>query len=481
MELLEGAWPYVIAVIDGLVAATASAHVILRKRDVRAAIGWTGLIWLVPIGGALLYLVFGVNRIRRRGARIQAEMAFLSQSRAAALPSPVEHLPFADVSESEEGLARAVGRLTGLPLAPGNRVEALADGDEAFPAMLEAIRTAASTVVLQTYIFDVDSVGREFLDALEAAHRRGVAVRVLIDAVGALYGRPSVTRELRRRGVPVATFLGDLMPWRMPFLNLRNHRKLLVIDGRTGFTGGLNIRARHLRATPPGRAVRDLHFRLAGPVVRHLAETFAKDWVFTTGETLYSPGWFPHLEPVGAVVARGIADGPDEEVDRLHATYLAALAGADRSVRIVTPYFLPDPALMAGLATAALRGVEVDVVLPRRNNLRVVGWAMQAQLGQVLDAGCRVWLTPPPFDHSKLMLVDGRWALFGSGNWDPRSFRLNFELDVEAYDAELGDQLERMTRERIAIAAPLTRKELHARPLPSRLRDGIAWLASPYL
>lgn len=474
-------WPVLLAAIDFVVAAGASAHVILRKRDVRAAIGWVGLILLVPIAGALFYAVFGVNRIQRRGARIRGQMALLADSRAASLPAAVEKLPVPDVTRSIEGLVRAVGQVTGLPLLPGNRIEPLVGGDEAYPAMLRAIDTAASTIMFQTYIFDSDRVGEQFVRALDEANRRGVAVRVLVDGIGALYSEPRAHEVLARRGVPVAKFMGGLSPRRMSYLNLRNHRKVLVVDGHTGFTGGLNIREGHVLSEPSPHPVQDLHFRLEGPVVRHLAEAFAKDWVFTTGEELYSPGWFPVLEPTGNVLARGVADGPDDEFERLHWTFLAALAGADRTVRIVTPYFLPDQALLAALNTTALRGVEVDVLIPRESNLRVVGWAMQAKLDQVLEHGCRVWLTPPPFDHSKLMLVDETWALFGSGNWDPRSFRLNFELNVEAYDAELGDRLERIVRGKMRDAEPLTIRQMRARPLSERLRNGVAWLFSPYL
>ena len=180
-------------------------------------------------------------------------------------------------------------------------------------------------------------------------------------------------------------------------------------------------------------------------------------------------------------MARGVSDGPDEEFGRLHSTFLAALAGAERTVRILTPYFLPDQALLAALNTAAMRGVRVDIVLPSQNNLRSVGWAMTAQLDQVLESGCRVWLTPPPFDHSKLVVVDGIWTMFGSGNWDPRSYRLNFEFNVEAYDPALASSLDGFVADRIDTARPVSMAELRERSLVFRLRDGLAWLFSPYL
>ncbi|MCL7978510.1 MAG: phospholipase D-like domain-containing protein [marine benthic group bacterium] len=473
--------PYLIGLADLVLAAIASSHAILHKREVRAAIGWVGLIWLVPFGGALLYLILGVNRIRRRGTRIQEEITLLSDSRAAALPPPVDHQDLPAVTRSIGGVARAVGEVTQLPLMPGNRVDPLVCGDEAYPAMIAAIESASSTIMLQSYIFDVDRAGKEFIEALDRAHRRGVAVRVLIDGVGAAYSKPKATQVLRQRGVPVEEFMGQLVPWRMPYLNLRNHRKILVVDGRIGFTGGMNIREGTVLSLDSTYPVRDLHFRLEGPVVRHLAETFARDWVFASGEELFSPGWFPRLQMCGEAVARGVSDGPDDEFERLYNTFLAALSGADETVRIITPYFLPDNALLSALRTAVLRGVHVDVVLPLRSNLRVVGWAMSGQLDQVLDAGCHVWLSPEPFDHTKLILVDGSWVFFGSGNWDPRSYRLNFEFNVEVYDRELAERMEVFSAERIAASRPASLAELRDRHLALRLRDGVAWLFSPYL
>ncbi len=473
--------PYLIGLADLVLAVIASSHAILNKREVRAAIGWVGLIWLVPFGGALLYLILGVNRIRRRGTRIQDEITLLSDSRAAALPPPVDHHDLPALTRSIGGVARAVGEVTQLPLLPGNRIEPLVCGDEAYPAMIAAIESASSTIMLQSYIFDVDRAGTEFIEALERAHRRGVAVRVLIDGVGAAYSKPKATHLLRRRGVPVEEFMGQLVPWRMPYLNLRNHRKILVVDGRIGFTGGMNIREGSVLALEPGYPVRDLHFRIEGPVVRHLAETFARDWVFASGEELFSPGWFPRLEMQGEAVARGVSDGPDDEFERLYNTFLAALSGAEETVRIITPYFLPDNALLSTLRTAVLRGVRVDVVLPSRSNLRVVGWAMSGQLDQVLKAGCQVWLSPEPFDHTKLMLVDGSWVFFGSGNWDPRSYRLNFEFNVEVYDRELAERMDMFVAERISASRPASLSELLDRHLALKLRDGVAWLFSPYL
>jgi cardiolipin synthase len=253
------------------------------------------------------------------------------------------------------------------------------------------------------------------------------------------------------------------------------------VDGRCGFIGGMNIREGHYPELRPRHPIQDLHFRVEGPVVAHLQKAFVEDWAFCTGELLQGERWFPALEPAGAAPVRGIADGPDEDFEKLRLTLLGALACARSSVLIVTPYFLPDAGLITALNVTALRGVTVDIVLPERNNLRLVQWASTALLCQVLERGCRVWLSPPPFDHSKLMVVDSIWALVGSANWDPRSLRLNFEFNLECYDPELAGLLEGMALAKIRRARRVTLEEVDGRRLAVKLRDGLARLLSPYL
>ena len=493
LEFLVDIRPFLIGALGLALSIVASLHAITTKREVRAAIGWVGLIWLVPFVGAGVYAIAGVNRIRRKGGRIRRRMHALRPETSIsplafgatrdAPPVPAESPPAAPTPSEERefaGLARAVTEVTGLPLVEGNRIDLLIDGDEAYPAMLEAIEQAEQTIGMSTYIFDQDEAGLPFVDALDRARERGVQVRVLIDAVGALYSTPSAPHVLAARGITSAAFMRSLLPWRAPYLNLRNHRKLLVADGRIGFAGGMNIRGGCVAASGK-HTIQDLHARLEGPVVAHLAEAFVADWVFTTGEALDGPGWFPALEQRGDVAARGIPDGPDDDFESIRWTLLGALAVARHSVRIVTPYFLPDTTLVAALNLAAMRGVTVDIVIPEHNNLRIVGWAMLGQIRQVLKFGCRVWLSGDPFDHSKLMVVDERWTMFGSGNWDPRSLRLNFEYNVEAYDDGFAARAERVVWQKIRASRRLTIEEVDGWSWPSRIRNSVAWLASPYL
>jgi cardiolipin synthase len=469
------------------VAVGVSSHIILTKDDVRSAIGWTGLVWLTPFVGAILYAALGVNRIDRAVGAMRHRPVLGDAERAeqvrAGMYAPEDSCLPATILPTLVPIARLVGTVTHLPLARGCSVEPLMNGDAAYPAMLAAIDGATRTVALASYIFDRGSVGTQFIEALARAVGRGVAVRVLIDGVGARYSRPPIVGELKRRGVPVAAFLPPLSPLPSQYFNLRNHRKMMIVDGAIAFCGGLNIRDSCVIALGLPDATQDLHFRIRGPVVRQIMRAFAFDWRFTTGEELPDAVWCPSggETPVGDVVCRGIPDGPDADFETLLMTILGAIAQARQSVRLATPYFLPDPPLIDALRVAALRGVDVEIVLPEHGNLRLVQWAMTAQLPQVLAWGCRVHLSRPPFDHTKLMVVDGAWSLVGSCNLDPRSLRLNFEYNVECYSRDLAATLGGILDTKIAEGRPLTLAELAERPLWKRLREGAVWLAQPYL
>ncbi|HEX9783976.1 MAG TPA: phospholipase D-like domain-containing protein [Opitutaceae bacterium] len=481
-EWMAGAWGMVVAAVTIFGAVAASVHAILYKRDTRATVLWVCFIWLAPVAGPICYLLLGINRIKRRASLLRrtGPRFLIDRTQDGGHPPP-DLLGIGSSRQYFARLVRMVDRVVELPLTAGNRVAPLFNGDEAFPEMLKAIDAAESSVSMCTYIFDRDRAGLEFVSALARAVRRGVEVRVLIDDTGVRYSFPTVMGALRRAGVPVARFLPTLAPFRTFALNMRSHRKLLVIDGATGFTGGMNIRAGNYTDEDGNLRIRDTHFRVDGPVVGHMRGVFADDWLFTTGERLEGEIWHPTLKPLGGVYARGIADGPDEDLDRLRWAILGGLAFANERVCVFTPYFLPDPGLISALNTAALRGVSVEIVMPEKNNLPFVKWASEAHLWQVLERNCRVFLARGSFDHSKVMVVDGTWSLIGSANWDPRSMRLNFEFNLECYSCALAGRLIRWFEERLAESREVTLEEVNARNLPVRLRDGIARLATPFL
>lgn len=454
------------AVAHVAIAGAVTVHVLLYKRSVGAAVSWIGIAWLSPFMGGLLYAIMGINRVKRRAQRLKRQRLPLAVS-----------VPEAVGRDALTPLEYAVGRLTGLPSAPGNRVEMLRSGDQAYPRMLEEIGRAQKSVGLCSYIFRADEAGEKFHEALIEAQKRGVQVRVLIDGIGSGYFWSGTYDRLRKAGVPVARFLHSYFPWQTPFLNLRNHRKLLVVDGRVAFTGGLNIGAENVEAANPLHRVRDTHFRIEGPVVEQLTDAFADDWLFTTGEHLPDEGWFPPLEPVGTVSARVVPSGPDEDMEQIEFVTLHAISCARESIRVVTPYFLPGEPLTMALGLAAMRGIKVDILLPENSNHAVLDWARRVPLRPLIEAGCRIWLMPAPFDHSKLMTIDDSWSFIGSANWDTRSFRLNFELNVELHDGAFARQI-------VEASTPtrrLTLADIDGDPLPIRLRNSAARLLQPYL
>ncbi|OYV33044.1 MAG: cardiolipin synthase [Rhodospirillales bacterium 20-64-7] len=459
-----------LTLIIGLPLAVAiTLHVLLRKREVASAVGWIGLVWFAPFLGAVTYAVFGVNRVRRRARKV----------RLSGWGSGMTALISSEVSSDLAPLGRGVGRITEMPLLNGTRIAVFHNGDQAYPPMLAAIAAAQHSIGLSSYIFRADRWGGRFITALAEAKARGVEVRVLIDGIGGGWLWSAAYRRLRRRGVPAARFMHSPLPWRMPFINLRSHKKILVVDGTVGFTGGMNIADENVMATHPKAPVQDLHFRIEGPVVLQLTEAFAQDWQFVTDEDLEGGAWFPPPPETDGALARVIDAGPDEDIEKIEFAVLEAVSCARQSITIMTPYFLPDERLVTALSLTAMRGVSVDVVLPEKSDHALVDWAARANVGPLLTGGVRIWRSPRPFHHGKLMVVDGEWCLIGSSNWDIRSFRLNFELCMEVYDHDLAQIL--LDTIQHSRGAPLTQSELDARSLFMRLRDAGARLMLPYL
>jgi cardiolipin synthase len=455
----------------GLVLAIGvTIHILLTKREVASAVGWIGLVWFAPIAGAVAYAILGVNRVARRARQLRQQDGGSGGSSEASPGGSETYL---------ESLQRGIARITGRRLLAGTAWQAFRNGDEAYPPMLAAIAAAQRSVGLSSYIFRNDRWGGRFIDALSEANARGVAVRVLIDGIGGGWLLSRAYHRLRRNGVTAARFMHSPLPWRMPFLNLRSHKKILVVDGTLAFTGGMNIADENVMATRPRHPVQDLHFRIEGPVVAQLAEAFADDWEFATGEDLDDAVWSPAIPARSGAAARVIDSGPDEDIQKVEFAALQAVGCARSSIAVMTPYFLPDERMNTALSLAAMRGVAVDVIIPRKGNHALVNWATPANAGPVLADGVRIWRSPPPFHHTKIMVVDNEWCLIGSCNWDIRSFRLNFELCLEVYDSDLAVALSAIMQR--ARGEALSLAEVQSRSLPIRLRDAGARLLLPYL
>ena len=454
-------------------AAGAAAHALINKRDPRAALGWIVVSLTAPFFGPLLYFFLGINRSKTKAKALPGLKSPRARRQSGAVSSVDLPLEFSELA----GISDAV---SSFELTDGNGVVMLHNGEQAYSAMLREIEAAESHVFLSTYIFETNRSGRAFIDALKNARDRGVETRVIVDGVGQRYSRPRAARLLAREGVEVAKFLPPRAIPPEVHINLRNHRKILISDGRVAFTGGMNIGDRHLvdRTDNPDRVV-DAHFRMTGPVVGQLQQVFLENWSFVTGR---AAGNFPvDAQKSGSAKCRTIVEGPDADLDKLLAVLVGAVSAARRQVAIMTPYFIPPRELVGALQAAALRGVEVTVILPAKNNLPFVHWASTNMLWEVLHRGVRVFLQPPPFVHTKLFLVDGHYVQVGSANMDSRSLRLNFELVVEIYDREFAENVDRHFKAVREQSREVTLEEVDGRSLPIRIRDGLAWLLSPYL
>ena len=446
-----------------LISVAAATHALLNKQDPRAALGWIALCIAVPIIGPAVYLLLGVNRLN----------AFDCNDLSSRCPDVKDH----EWKVLDHPLDRITAKLSRYPCSRDNKVEILRNGNQAYPAMLDAMKRANQSVFLCTYIFDSDEAGQKFVSALAECANRGVQVRVLIDTIGSLYSFPSAVRLLRKAGVKTSRFL-PLIHRNSWLLNMRNHRKILAIDGRLAFTGGMNIGSRHLMGRHRAGAA-DVQFLIEGSAAHSLADIFCRDWKFATGETLQVQR--PDNMGAGRVACRPVSDGPDCEIGTLPKLLLGLIGSAAERITIVTPYFLPPPAIVGALIGASLRGVQVRIVLPEHNNLPYVMWATEHALADILRSSIEVYFQPGPFSHTKLLLIDEDFLQIGSYNMDARSLRLNFELAVNIFDRSLRQKIDSELEEQLSRSFRVEREYLNNRSLPVRIRNAASWLFAPYL
>jgi len=479
--------PLAEAVAFGLYLGTVVGcgwHLLLSRKQPSATVLWAAILLFFPILGALAYTVVGVDRLGKRATIKELRNRAVRNELEALVPSgPFRELPAeARVFPPHlDPFANLVANVARYRAVGGNSVELLTGGPAFYGRALAAIDAATSSVLVETFIFDPDSVGDAFLEALAQAAERGVRCCVLFDDIGALSLDPLRLDSVRARGVQVVAFnQRDWLRGRWQ-LNLRNHRKVLVVDGRIGFTGGMNISARHTSVDGAPPESEDHHFEVRGPVVAQLTAAFAEDWSYAADEALTAPALYPPPEVAGDVVCRILPSGPDGDALVFWKVLIGALHAARERVQVVSPYFLPDEAVSAAFALASLRGVRVDVVVPAKTDSRVVDWATEAGLGELLDAGVRIWRRPAPFLHSKLLTVDGQWALVGSPNLDQRSFRLNYELALGVADPQAVAAIDEAIAAERAKCEPMSLQEWEARSTISRAWSNFWALWNPLL
>ena len=370
--------------------------------------------------------------------------------------------------------ARAMGSLLGPALVGGNRITPLRNGDRIFPAMLEAIRAARSTINFETYIYWSGDIGREFAEALSERARAGVAVRVMLDWVGAGKIDEAIVARMEEAGVVVVRY-HPLKWYNLSRLNNRTHRKLLVVDGAVGFTGGVGIADVWRGDAQDPDHWRDSHFQVEGPIVAQLQAAFMDNWIETRGEVLHGEEYFPALRPVGPHCGQVFQSSSDGGSESVRLMYLLSIAAARRSLRIANAYFVPDDLSVRHLVEAARRGVRVEVIVPGKYiDFGVVRKASRARWGPLLEAGIAIYEFQPTMYHTKVMVVDDLWVSVGSTNFDSRSFRLNDEANLNLLDPDLAAELTGHFEEDKVRSHRMTLEAWRRRPWRQKLQERAA-------
>lgn len=462
-------WAHLLAVLATV------PFILLARKSAQAKLGWILAVVALPWVGLVFYWALGRDWLNRRVLKLRHARVASFQPTDRMLQATIDQLRRVPRGSVAQELVLAAEMEGVAAPYPCNEVLPLAEGPAAFEAAREAVEGARDHIHMLTYIFRDDRTGRGVLERLVAAARRGVEVRVLFDALGTYWTKRRFFKPLIEAGGHVSSFLPLWAGLRSLRGNLRNHRKILIVDGHIGFTGGMNVADEY--ATADGW--RDVHARVRGPAVLGLQRVFVQDWHFATGELLDAERWFPEVAPQGEAPVQVLASGPDHETPVIENTFFAAIAGARRRVDILTPYFVPTEALEAALADAARRGRRVRVVLPARPDHRLVALAADCIVPRLMAEGVEFWAYPRML-HGKVMAVDDAWATLGSANMDNRSFRLNFEVNVAFPHSATARQVREVIDTQVAQCRRLTPDDYRF-SVPGRLLRGVASLFAPVL
>jgi cardiolipin synthase len=470
-----------IALLEVAIVVLVIPWVLLTKKDPTSAVAWCLIVLLVPFLGALLFWGFGYNYIHRLRRKRRHRAAFHRKHPPKTQEATREGGESAATEPTWNDLGRLARKVDAFPISRGNGVTFYHDTHGAFAALLDAVGQARHHVHLEFYIFRSDSTGQQLVDLLTARAKEGVEVRLLYDAMGCVRTRRRLFEPLLAAGGKVHAFL-PLNPLRSRIqVNLRNHRKIVVVDGRVGFTGGMNIGDEYLGKDAYFGYWRDEFLKLEGPAVAGLQRVFVEDWDFAAHEPLDRGDYYPEVAPAGDAVVQVIESGPDQEVNGIREVFFAAILGAQERLWISSPYFVPDASMLDALRLARLRGVDVRLLSLYRPDHFLSFYAGRYYWTEMLAMGARVYQYRKGMMHAKILTADGQWALVGSPNLDNRSLRLNFEVACMLHTPALAAELEAQFERDLLDAVPLDLRTYAARPLADRLTENACRLFSPFL
>lgn len=459
--------------------------IVLENRNPSKTLAWLIVLTFLPIVGFFFYLMFGQNfRKRKRFHRKElADFGELQQVLDQQLGVDYsEQIVSGDVGRRR--LVNLVLRNSQSPFTVHNRMHVLTNGVETFRAIIQALNEATHHIHMQYYIWRDDAIGRDIQRVLMEKARAGVEVRVIYDGVGSRDLDKSYIDALKQAGVEIYPFLPVVFPVVTSKVNYRNHRKIVVVDGKIAFMGGLNIGDEYLGKDPRMGFWRDTHLQVWGDAVYVLQAIFIMDWAFVKGEShhrLQEAIYFPVHNERDKQFVQIAASGPDSEWEAIMQAYFTAVVSATQSVHITSPYFIPDDSILTAIKTAALSGVDVKLILPARPDHKIVYWATMSYLEELLEAGVNVYLYEKGFIHAKILIVDGEVASLGTANMDIRSFYYNFEVNALIYDEGIVRRLEADFQRDLEDSRRVTLGDTHDRPLRQKLKESSARLFSPLL
>ncbi|MFN0196248.1 MAG: cardiolipin synthase [Planctomycetaceae bacterium] len=453
--------------------------IVMKKRQPVSTIAWIMAIIILPYVGALLFLVFGVNRVERRTARkLDANM---KMQRLLPGVAAYQFVASENMDPQQSRLMKLANRLSDTVPTQGNQIQILSDTNQTLSLIEKAIEEAENSLHLEYYIWRPDRTGTRLRDLLIDKAKQGVKIRFLYDGIGSIELGRKFLRSMRDAGIQVASFLPGASFRERWSVNLRNHRKIVIADGTVGFTGGMNIGDEYLGRNRSIGFWRDTHLRMEGPGVLQLQQVFAEDWYYATGEELTHPELFPTPKSLGQTTAHVLAGGPDNSEPLFLSLMFAAINEAQHRVTLETSYFVPPDSLIMALESAALRGVEVRLLLAGKPSYFWTVFAGRSYYDSLLKAGVQINEYSRGLLHSKTLTIDGSWSMVGTPNFDTRSLWLNFEVAVVSYDARIASLLEEHYLHDMRDSKSIVDADWHKRPFLHTLAENTCRLFSPVL
>lgn len=465
-----------------ITAIPVAVMVILEKRSPFKTIAWILILILIPIFGLVFYLFFGQEYRKqklfsRRGVKSLRKIRRLSTKQL----REIEHTDLQlspDVLE-KKNLIRLLLNNSDSLLTTGNQLHILNNGDETFNAIFKAIKSAKHHIHLEYYIFENDKIGSQLKKLLIDKSREGVEVRIIVDDVGSWDLKERFFEELRENGIEIYPFMEVRFPRLTSRVNFRNHRKILIVDGKIGFTGGVNIADRYIHGKPKIGSWRDTHLQITGDAVATMQVVFAADWYFVINENLTGEKYFRPLTEENGTAVQISASGPDSDWENIEQAYLSAILSARKYVYLTSPYLMPPQTLVSALKTAALSGVDVRLIIPEKSDAITPKWCSFSYVEQFLEAGIKIYFYQKGFIHSKTLMIDDVFSTIGTTNLDFRSLETNFEINAFIYERKFTRLMLKHFIHDLRDSREIKLAEWEKRPWHFKLRESLAHIVSP--